>query len=238
MSILMQRQRKLRSTALVNLLLSHVTVLSTYHYRSVRVKAQPALISCTRRYNSACSRLVPMLVGILEDTSNSGHVYEQAVVGAANLLQTGVLSKRILRDWGMMRRFFIALCRSDHLDKVSGHAVLVDLFNTFQSALYQIDLTYPRYAKWIEAGPTGGLTGGAVTGAHCGAGDSGVAGSAAVVVPSAFHGHTEMQGALVDIFLARPNLHWRYKFMIIGTLATMLRDDQPARYSAYLLYWY
>ena len=44
----------------------------------------------------------------------------------------------------MLRRFVGALCRSDHLDKVSVHAVLVDVFNTFQSALYRIEL---RYAK-------------------------------------------------------------------------------------------
>ena len=132
------------------------TQLGTYHYRSVRIKAQAALISCTRRYQGAGARLIPALVAMLEDTDNSGHAYEQRVIGAANLLQTGVLSKRILRDWGMLRRFVIALCRSDHLDKVSVHAVLVEAFNTFQSSLYQMELSYPRYTRWIEPPPPPG----------------------------------------------------------------------------------
>ena len=127
MTILMQRQRKMPSNPIINSLLAHMTELSTYHYRSVRVKAQPALISCTRRYQHACARIVPALVAMLEDTSNSGHAYEQKVVGAANLLQTGVISKRILRDWGMLRRFLLALCKSDHLDKVAGVCVCVCL---------------------------------------------------------------------------------------------------------------
>jgi|LauGreDrversion2_3_1035106.scaffolds.fasta_scaffold234782_1 hypothetical protein len=52
----------------------------------------------------------------------------------------------------MLRRFMIALCRSDHLDKISVHAVLVEVFNTFQSALYRIELSYPPYTQWTEAG--------------------------------------------------------------------------------------
>jgi hypothetical protein len=87
MTMLMQRQRKLRASPIVHTLVSHITELSTYHYRSVRVKAQPALISCTRRYQGACARIIPELVTALEDTSNSGHAYEQRVIGAANLLQ-------------------------------------------------------------------------------------------------------------------------------------------------------
>jgi hypothetical protein len=123
-----------------------------------------------------------------------------------------VLSKRILRDWGMLRRFLIALCKSDHLDKVTVHAVLVDVFNTFQSALYQIELSYPHYAKWIEGPPTS-------TALKAGGDMSGC---------SKFHGHNELQCCLVDVLQAKANLHWRYKFMVIGTLATMLRNDTAA----------
>jgi hypothetical protein len=118
------------------------------------------------------------------------------------------MSKRILRDWAMLRRFLLALCRSDHLDKVTVHAVLVDVFNTFQSALYQIQLDYPPYARWREAPPN-------ATALKAGAG----------AAATAFYGHGEMQEALVGVLLAKSNLHWRYKFMVIGTLATTLRDD-------------
>ena len=78
---------------------------------SVRVKAQPALISLTRRYQSACARLVPALVAILEDTSNSGHAYEQSVVGAANLLQTGLCLS--LSPPPLSRSLSLSLCLSE-----------------------------------------------------------------------------------------------------------------------------
>ena len=214
MTVLMQRQRKERTSPVVTSLLRHMTQLGTYHYRSVRIKAQAALISCTRRYQGAGARLIPALVAMLEDTDNSGHAYEQRVIGAANLLQTGVLSKRILRDWGMLRRFVIALCRSDHLDKVSVHAVLVEAFNTFQSSLYQMELSYPRYTRWIEPPPN-------MTAAAKG-------GAGGEAMTSDFKGHSELQRGLVAIMGAKTNLHWRYRFMVIGTLATMLRHDVAA----------
>jgi hypothetical protein len=80
MSVLMQRQRKLRSIPVVTGLITQISELSTYNYRSVRAKAQPALISCVRRYRGACGRIVPAMLSILEDTSNCGHAYEQRVV--------------------------------------------------------------------------------------------------------------------------------------------------------------
>ena len=140
MTMMMQRQRKMCSSPVSTALLSNVTELATYHYRSVRIKAQPALISCTRRYHGACARVVPVLVSILEDKGNSGHAYEQRVVGAANLLQTGALSKRILRDWGMLRRFLLALCRSDHIDKVH-----LNVFNLCRPAYVCASVSFPQH---------------------------------------------------------------------------------------------
>ena len=34
--------------------------------------------------------------------------------------------------------------------------------------------------------------------------------------------------SLVEVLKAKANLHWRYKFMVIATLATGLRDDSAA----------
>ena len=102
----------------------------------------------------------------------------------------------------------LSLCAS----QVSVHAVLVDVFNTFQSALYQIQLSYPPYARWVE--PPGNALD-LKLGDPCKG-------------PSVFQGHSELQTALVGVLRARDNLHWRYKFMVIGTLATMLRDDVAA----------
>ena len=96
------------------------------------------------------------------------------------------------------------------LDKVSVHAVLVQVFNTFQSAHYRIELSYPPYTQWTESAPTATALKGTWP------------------RTSEFKGHAELQVSLVEVLKTKANLHWRYKFMVIGSLATGLRDDSPA----------
>ena len=151
-TLVQQRHRKLPSSPLVLSIVSHVTSLATYHYQSVRIKSQPALLSSCRRYAGTVEAALPRLVMTLEQPPVGGvmtNVHEQRVTGAAVLLQTRYFQWQMMRDWPMFRRFVVALCASDHNDKPSVHSVLVDLFNTFQANLYKIPLDMPPSKTWV-----------------------------------------------------------------------------------------
>uniref|UniRef100_A0A7S4KNJ3 Proteasome activator complex subunit 4 C-terminal domain-containing protein n=1 Tax=Guillardia theta TaxID=55529 RepID=A0A7S4KNJ3_GUITH len=209
LSRVMLRHRKLHDSLLVQNLLKQVNLLSTNEHSGVRGRGQLALLSCCRRYRNACAYSLPRLISLLEDKNVDAAGHEQRIIGATILLQTKYFQGRILRDWSMIEHFLLTLCRSHHNDKESVLDALDNLFATFLSYWYQISLDIPAYVHWDES----------------------LIKLEQSTVP--FVGYSRMLEALVALLKTNPNVHWRFKLMIIDAVTVMIRDDVPTPISVW-----
>eukprot|EP00736_Rhodelphis_marinus_P002602 Rmarinus@m.12288 len=190
-------------------------------YETAQVKALSPLSHYLMLYSD--STLPYHLAGEACDMICDKQAKPEQVSGAVALLSSSFMMRMICRTWPLMIQFATALCRSDHMEKLTTQAHLVAGFQRFQAEwLYPLSLQAPTgYGFTAMMPPAYART---------------IAKEEDQVKEENTKLFNDFLLELVEIGRSRTQ-HWRYRMMTCVVLLVSLRGDHipPSAVFSYLL---